>query len=129
VTTHAQIWLTRHAESVSHVIGEIGEDSGELTENGRLYSMTLAKFIKTEQEVSHFNIEVVLQVYISSVLTENGCLYSMTLAKFIKTEQEVSHFNVEVVLQVYVSSKLAENGRLYSMALAKFIKTKHAILK
>jgi broad specificity phosphatase PhoE len=47
-----QIWLTRHAESVSYVIGEIGEDSGELTEAGRLYSMTLAKFIKMESEVN-----------------------------------------------------------------------------
>lgn len=46
-----QIWLTRHAESVSQLIGEIGEDTGELTEAGRLYSMTLAKFIKLEQEV------------------------------------------------------------------------------
>ncbi|KAG5185983.1 6-phosphofructo-2-kinase-domain-containing protein [Tribonema minus] len=48
-----KIWLTRHAESVSHVIGEIGEDTGELTEGGRLYSMTLAKFIKMEQENIH----------------------------------------------------------------------------
>eukprot|EP00953_Heterococcus_sp_UTEX-ZZ885_P002268 1748-Heterococcus_DN1.PRE.5 len=45
-----KIWLTRHAESVSQLIGEIGEDTGELTEAGRLYSMTLAKFIKLEQE-------------------------------------------------------------------------------
>jgi broad specificity phosphatase PhoE len=47
------MWLTRHAESVSQLIGEIGEDTGELTEAGRLYSMTLAKFIKLEQEVRH----------------------------------------------------------------------------
>jgi hypothetical protein len=39
--------------SVSQCIGEIGEDSGELTEDGRRYSINLAKFIKSEHEVSH----------------------------------------------------------------------------
>lgn len=49
-----KIWLTRHAESVSQVIGESGADaapdSGELTESGRKYSMTIAKYIKLQQE-------------------------------------------------------------------------------
>ncbi|CAM9359006.1 unnamed protein product, partial [Chrysoparadoxa australica] len=47
-----KIWLTRHSMSISQVIGEIGEDTGELTEEGRRYSMTLAKFIKQEEETN-----------------------------------------------------------------------------
>ncbi|CAM9747126.1 unnamed protein product [Ascophyllum nodosum] len=47
-----KIWLTRHAESVRSDY-EPGEDVEELTEEGRRYSMTVAKYIQLEQETSH----------------------------------------------------------------------------
>ena len=43
-----KIWLTRHAESVRSDY-EPGEDVEELTEEGRRYSMTVAKYIQLEQ--------------------------------------------------------------------------------
>eukprot|EP01084_Bolivina_argentea_P174685 302576_1 len=46
-----KIWLTRPALSISQVLGEIGEGSGEkLTEEGRQYSINIAKFINYEVE-------------------------------------------------------------------------------
>lgn len=47
-----KIWLTRHAESVA-VGDEPGEKPEELTEEGRRYSMTIAKYLKLEQETTH----------------------------------------------------------------------------
>lgn len=47
-----KIWLTRHAESVCSDY-EPGEEMDELTEEGRRYSMTVAKYLQLEQETSH----------------------------------------------------------------------------
>ncbi|CAN0469119.1 unnamed protein product, partial [Laminaria digitata] len=47
-----KIWLTRHAESVCSDY-EPGEEVDELTEEGRRYSMTVAKYLQLEQETSH----------------------------------------------------------------------------
>ena len=43
-----KIWLTRHAESVCSDY-EPGEEMDELTEEGRRYSMTVAKYLHLEQ--------------------------------------------------------------------------------
>lgn len=43
-----KIWLTRHAESVCSDY-EPGEEMDELTEEGRRYSMTVAKYLQLEQ--------------------------------------------------------------------------------
>lgn len=46
-----KIWLTRPAESVMSDYSdyEIGEEVDELTEEGRRYSMTVARYLQAEQ--------------------------------------------------------------------------------
>ncbi|KAH0559064.1 hypothetical protein GP486_004350 [Trichoglossum hirsutum] len=44
-----QIWITRHGESLDNVNGKIGGDS-DLSEDGKRYAQTLAKFIDTQRK-------------------------------------------------------------------------------
>ncbi|KAI9782235.1 MAG: hypothetical protein M1839_005349 [Geoglossum umbratile] len=44
-----QIWITRHGESLDNVAGKIGGDS-DLSEDGKRYAQTLAKFIDTQKK-------------------------------------------------------------------------------
>lgn len=56
-----KIWLTRHAESVHPDDYEPGEAVEDLTEDGRRYSMTVAKYLQLEQ-VRFFRIVFACQL-------------------------------------------------------------------
>jgi len=89
------IWLTRHGESSYNLCSRIGGDSG-LTEEGRRYSIALAKFIEQHLETpewSHLSHSRLDSSFGGDVKNPRLSIWTSTLRRTIET---VEFFNPDL---------------------------------